>query len=122
MLLKTVSILLIVLGALSVAFLLHGLAYFASNGIAVLAVFCLGLLVAVLQIVIGSIGFKLCNKPAKGGFFLWAGAGLGVLCVLSLALVAVQYGIYSASTWNSVTGLILPILYLVGGIDILRSE
>jgi len=117
-LLKTVSILFIVFGAIALvvslfAVFVSAAATVYTGGFAAILLIAtiLMLIVSVLEFVIGIMGVKKSADPTKAGFFIVTGI---VLC--ALALVSTIMSIAGESF--SVTGLIgfvLPILYIVGG-------
>jgi hypothetical protein len=127
-LLKTVSILFIIFGAIatiasiagviasaaltSIAGELAGGAGAAIGGILLVATL-IALLASVLDLVIGIIGVsnKKCNDPSKAGFYIVTGIILCVLSLISLIMSMTNGG----SWWTSGIGFVLPILYIVGG-------
>jgi hypothetical protein len=128
-LLKTVSILFIVFGAIFTIFALLSLwgmsmlktggmgavpgvdmSMFNSKGL--MASQILLLAGSILDIVFGIIGLKKCGDPEKEGFFFYAGVILCALSVIALYLDIITAGF-------GVTGLIrfiLPILFIVGSV------
>jgi hypothetical protein len=117
--LKVVSILFIVFGA--IAFIVSLLAVLGS---AVVTAYTAGLasilliasivmmLASVLELVIGIIGLKKCGDPAQGGFFVTTGSILCIVALISLIL-RIAGGSFG---WTGFVGFVLPILYIVGGV------
>ncbi|UOO37100.1 hypothetical protein IZU99_07435 [Oscillospiraceae bacterium CM] len=119
-LLKTVSILFIVFGAIAAVISL--LAVFGSavlatadggaalGGILLLATILL-LIVSVLELVLGIVGLGKSGDPSKAGYFITVGI---VLCVISL--VSIIIGVTNNGFQvTSLIGFVLPVLYIVGG-------
>jgi hypothetical protein len=126
-LLKTVSILFIIFGAIativsifavlgsavltSVAADLGGDAGAAVGGLLMIATIIM-LIVSVLELVLGIMGVgKRSNDPSKAGFYIVSGIILCVLALVSLIMSITSGG----SWWTSGIGFVLPILYIVGG-------
>ncbi len=118
-LLKVVSILFIIFGAIATIvslFATIGLAaitaYVGDLGI-ILSISTIVMLIAsVLELVLGIAGLKKCNDPAKASFFVTSGIAL---CVLTLAGLILSIA-SSAFSVTGVIGFILPVLFIVGGI------
>lgn len=116
--LKVVSILFIVFGAIAVVISLIAVlgsavltAYTGGLGGIFLIGTILMLIVSALDLVLGIIGIKKCGDPSQAGYFIVTGI---VLCALSLVSLIMSI----ASTGFDVTsfvGFVLPILYIVGG-------
>jgi len=116
--LKVVSIIYIVIGAICT--LLMILSLFLGSLLASLAgdffgalgaifggaLFVIFLIPAAVDLVIGIIGLRLCDDPSKALFFIVVGFIMGGLALISL--------IIAFSIWNLI-GLVLPVLYIVGG-------
>jgi len=117
-LLKVVSILYIIFGA--VCALLMILSLFLGPLLASLAgdvfgafgallggaLFIVFLIPAAVDLIVGIIGLKQCGDPSKASFFIIVGFVLGGLMLISL---------FSAfSVWNLIS-LVLPVLYIIGG-------
>lgn len=64
------------------------------------------LIAAVVDLVIGIVGVKQSANPSKAMFFIVTGIVLGVLGLISLI---------SAFSFVSFIGLVLPVLFIVGG-------
>ncbi len=119
--LKVTGILMIIFGAIALV-----LAIIAIAGISVLAalgassglltVSCiLALVGAVAEFVAGIIGVKNWNKLEKAGTCITWGIIVIVLCVISNILSVVGGGEFNIL--NLLTGLVIPVLYLIGGIQ-----
>ncbi len=124
-LLKVVSILFIIFGAIATVVSLiavigsaaltsiageYGVA--AIGGILLFATILM-LAVSVLEFVFGILGVKKCKDPTKAGFFIVSGI---ILC--ALALISLILGIASSGfSITSLIGFVLPILYIVGGMQ-----
>lgn len=110
--LKTVSILFIVFGAIALVVSLLAVLGSALVGSGLLLFATILMLIAsALDLVIGIIGVKKSGDPTQAGFFIVTGI---VLCALSLVSLIMSI----ASTGFDVTsfvGFVLPILYIVGG-------
>jgi hypothetical protein len=122
-LLKTASILFIVIGAFCALFAIVGMACagclsnaatdltgIQGTGAALGGVLLAGSVVlfvsGVLELVVGIMGYKKSGGPPHYHFFIAWGVVLGVLMLLSLTL--------NFSVWGLI-GLAPPILYVVGG-------
>ena len=116
--LKVVSILFIIFGAIATVVSLiavFGAAALSSLTGGVTAILLVGmillLIVSVLELIIGIIGVKKCADPSQAGFFIVTGI---VLCVL--ALVSIILSISGGGfDFTGLIGFVLPILYIVGG-------
>lgn len=116
-LLKVVSILFIVFGAIalvvSIIAVIGSIA--AASLIGILAILIVAsvlmLIVSALELIIGIIGLRKCGDPAQGGFFITTGI---ILCVLSLIslILSIAGGGFDIT---SLIGFVLPVLYIVGG-------
>jgi hypothetical protein len=116
--LKVVSIIYIVIGAICALLMILSLffgsllASIAGNIFGALggllggALFIVFLIPAAADLIIGIIGVKFCDDPSKASFFIVVGFIMSGLMLISL------FGAFSI--WNLI-GLILPILYIVGG-------
>lgn len=112
-LLKVVSILFIVFGAIALVF-----SIIALLGAAALAAFdselggmlvvgtVIALIASALELVIGIIGVKKSGEPSQAGFFIVTGI---ILCVLQLVSMILNFQV------TSLIGFVLPVLYIVGG-------
>jgi hypothetical protein len=120
--LKVVSILFIVFGAIATVVSLFftlvpllvdptGLvmAAYAAMGLAmgsVVAALIIGIIASILELIFGIMGVKKCADPAKGKFFIVSGI---ILCVLTLISMILLFSV------TSLIGFVLPILFIVGG-------
>lgn len=123
-LLKTVSILFIIFGAIATIVSLLGVLGSAvltsvageygaaAVGGMLMIVTIILLIVSVLELVLGIVGLKKSGDPAQAQFFIVTGI---ILCVLSLASLVL--GIIGETGFNpmSLIGFVLPVLYIVGG-------
>lgn len=122
-LLKTVSILFIIFGAIATILSLFGvlgsavLASVAGEfgagavGGLLMIVTILVLVVSVLELVLGIVGLKKCGDPAQAQYFIVTGI---ILCVLALASLIMSI-LESSFNFMSLIGFVLPVLYIVGG-------
>jgi hypothetical protein len=114
--LKVVSILFIIFGAIAaIIFLIVGVigALVAGTAVGIIAILLalFGLILAAVELVIGIIGLKKCEDVSQAGFFITTGI---VLCVLQF--ISLVWGIASTGfNFTSFIGFVLPILYIVGG-------
>lgn len=67
---------------------------------------------SVAELVAGIIGVKNCKKPEKAGACIGWGIVVAVLCVAGTVLNSVGGGEFSVV--SLVTGLVLPVLYIIG--------
>ena len=119
--LKVTGILMIIFGAIALILAIIAIAGIsmlaalgASSGL--LTVSCiLALVGAVAQLVAGIIGVKNWNNLEKSGTCITWGIIVIALCVISNILTVVGGGEFSIV--NLLTGLVIPVLYLVGGIQ-----
>ena len=124
-LLKVISILFIIFGAIATIVSLIAVigsaaltsvagAYGAAaiGGILLLATILL-LVVSVLEFVLGIVGLKRCGDPTKAGFFIVSGI---ILCALSLIslIIGLAYGSFQ---FTGLIGFVLPALYIIGGLQ-----
>lgn len=121
-LLKTVSILFIIFGAIATVVSLLGVAGSAAlsafGGIAdsalgglLLIATIMMLIVSVLELVIGIIGLNRSGDPQKANFFITTGIILCVISLITLIITTAAGGVQ----WTSLVGFVLPILYIAGG-------
>lgn len=121
-LLKTVSILFIIFGAIATILSIIGLAGSAAlasmggevgaavGGLLIIAVI-FALIVSVLELVLGIVGLKKAADPTKAQFFITTGIILVALGLISL-IIGIVNGGFSVT---SLIGFVLPILYIIGG-------
>lgn len=124
-LLKVVSILFIVFGAIatvvSIVAILGSAVVTAAGAVADDSVAAVGgllligsiflLISSVLELVLGIVGVKKCGDPSKAGYFIVTGILLCMFSVLSIILSAAG----GSFAWTGCIGFVLPILYIVGG-------
>jgi hypothetical protein len=121
-LLKTVSILFIIFGAIaavisllgvvgSAALTAYGGVLGAVGGSLLLLSLIVILIVSVLELILGIAGLRRSGDPLKANFFIAWGAILSILALVPLVTSAVA----GAFQWTSLVGFVLPILYIVGG-------
>lgn len=117
-LLKVVSILFIIFGAIATIVSLLALigsaaitAYLGDLGIVLILATAIMLIASVLELVLGIVGLKKCSDPAKAGFFIVTGI---ILCVLTLASMIMNIASAGFSA-ISLIGFVLPVLFIVGG-------
>ena len=119
--LKVTGILMIIFGALALVLAIiaiAGISLLAAMGASsgLLTVSCiLALVGAVAELVAGIIGVKNWTKLEKAGTCITWGIIVIVLCVISNILTVVGGGDFSVL--NLVTGLVIPVLYLIGGLQ-----
>jgi hypothetical protein len=104
--LKVVSIIFIIFGA--IATILSLIAVFGSALLGGLFIFAaiLALIGAVLELVVGIIGLKKCGDPAQAMFFIVSGI---ILCAINLISMVMYFQV------SSLIGFVLPVLFIVGG-------
>jgi hypothetical protein len=109
-LLKVISILFIVFGAIATIFSIIGLISL-SGTILVIATIIL-LIGSLIELVIGIIGYKKSSDPSDANFFMVTGFALGIIMLISMVM--------GFSAW-SLIGFALPVLYIIGGYMIKRA-
>ncbi len=119
-LLKVISILYIIFGAIFAVFMLLSLALgpaisSITEGVlggfgAMLGgiLFLVFLIPAAVDLVIGIIGVKKAGDPSAAMFFIVVGIVLGVLTLISLI---------TSFSIVSLLGLVMPVLFIVGGVQ-----
>ena len=112
-LLKVVSILFIIFGAIATVISIVGLIgsaalaeYLGDFAVLLIVGMILVLVVSALELILGIVGLRKCANPAQGGFFIATGI---ILCVLSLVSLILNFSV------TGLIGFVLPILYIVGG-------
>ena len=121
MFLKVTGILMIIFGALALVLAIiaiAGISLLAAMGASsgLLTVSCiLALVGAVAELVEGIIGVKNWNKLEKAGTCITWGIIVIMLCVISNILTVVGGGDFSVL--NLATGLVIPVLYLIGALQ-----
>ena len=119
--LKVTGILMIVFGALALI-----LSIVAAIGLATLAALDLNtwqytaavilmLVGSIFELIAGIVGVKICNKPEKAGTCMVWGIIVIALSVLSNVLTLVGNP-DNFSIVNLLTGLVIPVLYLIGAV------
>ena len=121
-LLKTVSILFIIFGAIAALVSLLGIvgsaaltsvggvAGAALGGVLMVALVIM-LIVSVLELILGIVGLRRSDDPARANFFITWGIILAVLSLIPLIISATAGGFQ----WTSLVGFVLPVLYIIGG-------
>ena len=120
---KVVSIIMIIFGALAVILAIIGLlgaaalgsmlgAMDSAAGLAAGGIMAVGIIFAcaagILEFITGIVGVKNANKPEKA-------TALIVLSVIIILLVVVNI-IMSGFDWTSILGFVLPVLLLIGAL------
>jgi hypothetical protein len=120
--LKVVSILFIIFGAIatvvSLAAVLGSAALTAAGGgigyavgsILMVATVIL-LIVSVLELILGIVGLRKSGDPGKAGYFITTGIILAILSLIPM-IINLSYGSFSVTSF---IGFVLPVLYIVGG-------
>ena len=119
--LKVTGILMIIFGAIALVFAIIGIASIgvlaalgASSGL--LTISCiLALVGAVVELVAGIIGVMNWNKTEKANVCITWGIIVIALCIISNILTVVAGGTFNIV--SLLTGLVIPVLYLIGGIQ-----
>ena len=113
--LKVVSILFIIFGAIATIFSIIALigSTMASSlfgGLVAILVIAtiIALISSLLELVLGIVGLKKCADPSQANFFIVTGI---ILCVLNLVSMIMSFSVLS------LIGFVLPILYIVGGVQ-----
>lgn len=113
-LLKVVSILFIVFGAIATVVSVLGLvgAVWISSavsdvGMMLMVAMIILLFGSLLELVLGIVGLKKCGDSSKAKYFIITGI---ILCLIMLVSVILNFQI------TNLVGFVLPILYIVGGI------
>ena len=122
--LKVTGILMIIGAALSILFgviiggvgaLIAKFAGASTLGFAFYLGLATTLVGGIIQLIAGINGVKHCNKPENAKKCITWGIIVIALCVISNILTVVGGGEFSIV--NLLTGLVIPVLYLVGGIQ-----
>ena len=133
-LLKAVSIIFIIFGAIATVISAFGLSYsliglndpaiagslFVELAGIVIVTMILLFVASVLELILGCIGLKKRKDPANGGFFIAAGIVLCALSLVSLAL-SLACGSFNVTSLGvptgilTIIGVVLPVLYIIGG-------
>lgn len=113
--LKVVSILFIIFGAIATIFSIIALigssmvsSVFGGLGAILVVATIIALISSLLELVLGIVGLKKCADPSQANFFIVTGI---VLCVLNLVSMIMSFSVLS------LIGFVLPILYIVGGVQ-----
>lgn len=121
--LKVTGILMIIGGAIALLSSIlaiigiAALAYLSSNNSSAGLLYASGaflLISSVANMIAGIIGVKNCKKPEKAGTCIGWGIVVAVLTIVGMILNSVGGGQFSAM--SLVTGLALPILYIMGAV------
>lgn len=113
-LLKVSGILLIIFAAISIVILVFGMIAAASLGGALGAavggiVFVLGLVSAAFSLIMGILGVKYANVPAKATVCM-------VFAIIAIVLQLISLISGDANVISALIGLVLPVLYLIGAL------
>ena len=113
--LKVVSILFIIFGAIATIFSIIALigssmvsSVIGGLGAILVVATIIALISSLLELVLGIVGLKKCADPSQANFFIVTGI---VLCVLNLVSMIMSFSVLS------LIGFVLPILYIVGGVQ-----
>ena len=122
--LKVTGILMIIGGAISIIasiIAIAGIATFAyladgTSSLGLLYVSCaLMVICAAVQLVAGILGVANCKKPEKAKTCLAWGIVVAVLAVLGIVFNVIGGGDFSVI--SLITGLVLPVLYIIGAVQ-----
>ncbi len=113
-LLKVSGILLIIFAAISIVMLVFGMIAAATLGGALGAavggiVLVLGLVSAAFSLIMGILGVKYANVPAKATVCM-------VFAIIAIVLQLISLVSGDANVISALIGLILPVLYLIGAL------
>ena len=113
-LLKVSGILLIIFAAISIVMLVFGMIAAATLGGALGAavggiVLVLGLVSAAFSLIMGILGVKYANVPAKATVCM-------VFAIIAIVLQLISLISGNANVISALIGLILPVLYLIGAL------
>ena len=108
----SLGIILGIVAALGVSALAYLLGDSAGEAALLYASAALVLISAIFELIAGIIGVKNCKKPEKAGTCITMGIIVAVLCVAGNILNAVAGS--SISVMSLITGLALPVLYIIG--------
>ncbi len=113
--LKVVSILFIIFGAIATLLSIIGLVgsaallgYVDALGGVLMVAMVVSLIVSALELILGIVGLKKCDDPSQAIFFIATGI---VLCVLGLVSIIMSFQV------TSLIGFVLPLLYIIGGVQ-----
>ncbi len=119
-LLKIVSILLIIAGAIAVITSIFGVAGSAlltyleiEFGGIMLAAMIISAIIGILEVIFGSLGIKRSEISTQGQFFIIAGIVLCAIQLLNMVLHSISSGFTQIA---GLLGLVLPVLFIVGGV------
>lgn len=119
--LKVTGILMIIGGVLAIILSIiailgiAALTYISNGEISSALLYASGALMlvsSVAELVAGIIGVKNCKKPEKAGTCIGWGIVVAVLCIAGTILNSIGGGEFSVL--SLVTGLVLPVLYIIG--------
>ncbi len=115
-LLKVSGILLIIFAAISIVILVFGMIAAATLGGALGAavggiVLVLGLVSTVFSLIMGILGVKYANVPAKATVCM-----VFAIIAIALQLINLISGDANVNIISTLIGLILPVLYLIGAL------
>lgn len=121
--LKVVSILFIIFGAIATVMSLIGLlgsaalttaggGFGSAVGGILMAATVILLIVSVLELILGIVGLRKSGDPEKAGYFITTGIVLSILSLIPM-IISFSYGSFSVTSFIS---FVLPVLYIVGGV------
>ncbi len=105
-LLKVISVIFIIFGAIATVVSLIALITSTWLGVIWVIASIILLISSIIELVIGFVGLKKSDDPSQANFFIVSGLVLVILMFVSM--------IMSFSAWNLI-GFALPVLYIVGG-------
>jgi len=113
MLLKVVSVIFIIFGAIATIISIIELTKLAGASTGWVIASIILLLASVIELIVGFIGLKKSDDRSEASFFIVTGAVLSVLTLISM--------IIGFSAWGLIA-FALPVLYIVGGYMLRNSE
>ncbi len=123
--LKVTGILMIIGGGLGILLsiiAIAGMALLISAGVSAGLMYVsiiLFIISSVIELIAGIKGVKHCNDPVEGGKCLIWGILVVALAVISLILTLAAGGKFSF--WSFLVGLVVPVLYIIGAVQIKKN-
>jgi uncharacterized membrane protein HdeD (DUF308 family) len=111
-LLKETSLLMVIFGIIAAVVALAALINPAANTNYLVLSLVLLIIASALELIFGWLGFRKSDDAERAGYFLTVGI-IGMILMLIVAIV-------DFSVW-SLIGIVLPFLYIVGGVMLRRK-
>lgn len=112
-LLKETSLLMVIYGVIAAVITLVALITPSSATTSWVTALVLLLAASVLELIFGALGFSKSDDAGRAGYFV----AVGIIATVFMLIITIM----NFTVW-SLLGLVLPILYIIGGVTMRRRE